>query len=61
MQIGFKNCSGHSGRQTFITKLAKSGVNVCVIEKLASHKSIQITKRSIDINDNLCSNAVKLV
>tara|TARA_B100001057_G_scaffold234619_3_gene235003 strand:+ start:125 stop:694 length:570 start_codon:yes stop_codon:yes gene_type:complete len=60
-QVGFKNCSGYSGRRTFITKLANSGVNVRVIAELASHKSIQTTQRYIDINDNLCSNAVELV
>ena len=47
--------------RTFITKLANSGVNVPVIAELASHKSIQTTQRYIDINDNLCSNAVELV
>ena len=36
-QVGFKNCSGYSGRRTFITKLANSGVNVRVIAELASH------------------------
>ena len=60
-QVGFKNCSGYSGRRTFITKLANSGVNVRVIAELASHKSIQTTQRYIEINDNLCSNAVELV
>ncbi len=60
-QVGLSNCSSHSGRRTFITKLATNGVNVRVIAELASHKSIQTTQRYIDINDNLCSNAVELV
>ena len=33
---------------------------VRVIAELASHKSIQTTQRYIDINDNLCRNAVEL-
>ena len=60
-QVGIKHATSHSGRRTFITKLANSGVNVRVIAELASHKSIQTTQRYIDINDNLCSNAVELV
>ncbi len=60
-QVGIKNATSHSGGRTFISKLANSGVNVRVIAKLASHKSIQTTQRYIDINDNLCSNAVELV
>ena len=60
-QVGFKNFSGYSGKRTFITELANSGINIRVIAELASHKSIQTTQRYIDINDNLCSNAVELV
>lgn len=60
-QVGMQNATSHSGRRTFITKLANSGVGVRVIAELASHKSIQTTQRYIDINDELCSNAVELV
>ena len=60
-QVGIRNATSHSGRRSYITKLANSGVNVRVIAELASHKSIQTTQRYIDINDNLCSKAVELV
>jgi len=53
--------TSHSGRRTFITKLATSGISVRVIAELASHKSIQTTQRYIDVNDDLISNAVELV
>jgi integrase/recombinase XerD len=53
--------TSHSGRRSFITKLATSGVSVRVIAELASHKSIQTTQRYIEINDDLCSNAVELI
>ena len=60
-RVGIVGASSHSGRRTFITKLATSGVSVRVISELASHKSIQTTQRYIDINDELMSNAVELV
>ena len=60
-RVGIVGASSHSGRRTFITKLATSGVSVRVIAELASHKSIQTTQRYIDINDELMSNAVELV
>ena len=60
-QVHIKHTTSHSGRRTFITKLANSGINVRVITELVSHKSIQATQRYIDINDNLCSNTVELV
>jgi site-specific recombinase XerD len=34
---------------------------VRVIAELASHKSIQTTQRYIEINDELCGNAVELI
>ena len=60
-QVGLKHSSSHSGRRTFITKLANSGVNARIIAELASHKSIATTQRYIDINDKICSKAVELV
>ena len=50
-----------TGLEPVTSRLANSGVNVRVIAELASHKSIQTTQRYIEINDNLCSNAVELV
>jgi integrase/recombinase XerD len=61
----YERCSivgatSHSGRRTFITKLATAGVSVYVIAELASHKSIQTTQRYISVNDNLMTNAIEL-
>lgn len=53
--------SSHSGRRTFITKLATSGVSVRVIAEAVGHSSIATTQRYIDVNDELISNAVELV
>ena len=47
---GFENASSHSGRRSFITKLASKGVSVRVLAELAGHSSIQTTQRYIDVN-----------
>ena len=43
--------TSHSGRRTFITKLATSGVSVRVIAEAVGHSSIATTQRYIDVND----------
>ena len=58
---GFVGATSHSGRRSFITKLATSGVSVRVIAAAVGHSSIATTQRYIDINDNLVRNAVELV
>jgi integrase/recombinase XerD len=58
---GLKGASSHSGRRTFITKLANSGVNVRVLAALAGHRSIVTTQRYIDVNEVQLARAVELV
>ena len=60
-RVGIIGASSHSGRRTFITRLATSGVSVRVIAEAVGHSSIATTQRYIDINDELVSNAVELV
>ena len=60
-RVGVVGASSHSGRRTFITKLATSGVSVRVIAEAVGHSSIATTQRYIDVNDELISNAVELV
>jgi len=60
-RVGIVGASSHSGRRTFITKLATSGVSVRVIAEAVGHSSIATTQRYIDVNDDLISNAVELV
>ena len=48
-------------RHTYITKLSTSGASVRVIAEAVGHSSIVSTQRSIDVNDDLISNAVELV
>ena len=60
-RVGIVGASSHSGRRTFITKLATSGVSVRVIAEAVGHSSIVQTQRYIDVNDELIGNAVELV
>jgi integrase/recombinase XerD len=60
-RVGIVGASSHSGRRTFITKLAMSGISVRVIAEAVGHSSIATTQRYIDVNDELISNAVELV
>lgn len=56
-----KDASSHSGRRTFITRLASKGVGVRVLAELAGHSSITTTQRYIDVNAEQLANAVELV
>ena len=58
---GLSTASSHSGRRTFITRLAAQGVSVRVLAELAGHSSIQTTQRYIDVNAEQMARAVELV
>lgn len=47
---GLSNASSHSGRRTFITKLANASVNAKAIMTLAGHKNLSTTQRYIEVN-----------
>jgi integrase/recombinase XerD len=48
-------------RRSFITTLVSKGIGVRVLASLAGHRSIAVTKRYIDVNDDMKRNAVELV
>ncbi len=58
---GIAGASSHSMRRTFITTLATKGIGVRVLASLAGHRSIAVTQRYIDVNDEMKRNAVELV
>lgn len=58
---GLKDASSHSGRRTFITRMAAQGVGVRVLAALAGHSSIQVTQRYIDVNEDQLASAVELL
>jgi len=58
---GIAGASSHSMRRTFITTLATKGIGVRVLASLAGHRSIAVTQRYIDVNDEMKRNAVEMV
>jgi integrase/recombinase XerD len=60
INAGFRCCSSHTGRRSFISKLASSGVNARVLQELAGHQNLATTQRYIDVTDNMMRVAVEL-
>ena len=60
-RAGIDGATSHSGRRSFITKMAHSGVSAKVIMTLAGHKHLSTTQRYIDVNDEMLRQAVEVV
>ncbi len=58
---GVGGASSHSMRRSFITTLASKGIGVRVLASLAGHRSIAVTQRYIDVNDDMKRRAVELI
>ncbi|WP_286131798.1 site-specific integrase [Roseobacter sp. AzwK-3b] len=59
--VGLKDASSHSGRRTYITRLANKGVGVRLLAELAGHSHISTTQRYIDVNAEQLRAAVELL
>ena len=59
-RAGLLGCSSHSGRRSFITKLASAGVSARVLQELAGHRNLATTQRYIDVTDAMKRRAVEL-
>ena len=53
--------ASHLGRHLFVSKLINSGVNICIVQKLANHKNISTTQHYFNYNDQMLANAVENV
>ena len=60
-RAGIDGATSHSMRRTFITSLASKGIGVRVLASLAGHRSIAVTQKYIDVNDDMKRNAVEMV
>ena len=60
-RAGVSGATSHSMRRSFITNLANKGIGVRVLASLAGHRSITVTQKYIDVNDDMKRNAVELV
>ena len=58
---GIAGASSHTMRRSFITTLATKGIGVRVLASLAGHRSITVTQKYIDVNDDMKRNAVELI
>ena len=58
---GFKDAPSHSGRRTYITRLANKGVSVRLLAALAGHAHISTTQRYIDVNADQMKEAGELL
>ena len=60
-RAGISGASSHSMRRSFITNLANKGISVRVLAEISGHRSIAVTQKYIDVNDDMKRNAVELV
>lgn len=64
-QLGFKGCSSHSGRRTFITNAAKRissvGGSMRDVQMLARHSSLNMTMQYIEADVEAMKKVVQLV
>ncbi|OUR80375.1 integrase [Alphaproteobacteria bacterium 46_93_T64] len=60
-RAGIDGASSHSGRRSFITKMAHNGISPKVIMTLAGHKHLGTTQRYIDVNDEMLKAAVEVI
>ena len=58
---GYEGCSSHTGRRSFCSNLANSGVGIRVIHKLSGHRSLQSVQPYLDANEDMVKSAVELV
>jgi integrase/recombinase XerD len=59
-RAGLAGCSSHSGRRSFITKLASAGISARVLQELAGHRNLATTQRYIDVTEMMKRRAVEL-
>lgn len=60
-KAGIAGASSHTMRRSFITSLASKGIGVRVLASLAGHRSIAVTQKYIDVNDEMKRNAVEMI
>ena len=55
------NGASHLGRHLFVSKLVNSGINICLVQKLANHRNISTTQRYFNYNEQMLASAVENV
>ena len=60
-RAGISGASSHSGRRSFLTALANRGISIHILASLAGHRSIAVTNKYLQANDDMKRNAVELI
>ena len=55
------SADSHLGRHMFVSKLVNSGINICVVQRLANHQNLGTTQHYYNFNEQMMSNAVENV
>ena len=53
------SAGSHLGRHMFVSKLVNSGINICIVQRLANHRNLGSTQRYYNFNEQMMSNAVE--
>ena len=59
--VGFDDCSSHSGRRKFASSLDEKNVSIGVIKSLLRHSHISSTQRYIQVSKHRLENSVNLL
>ena len=59
-RAGMQGATSHSGRRSYLTKLADNGVGVFVLAQLAGHRHISTTQRYVSVSNTQLRNAAEL-
>jgi len=59
-RAGIVGATSHSGRRSYLTKLADKGVSVFVLAQLAGHQHVSTTQRYVSVSDTQLRNAAEL-
>ena len=64
-KLGWTGYSSHSGRRTFVTKVARkiseAGGSLRDVQALAGHESLQTTQRYIDVDPEAQKKVIDLI
>jgi integrase/recombinase XerD len=58
---GIQHGSSHSGRRTFITRLAEQGVDLKALSIVAGHSSVRTTAIYVETNPNRLARIIELI
>ena len=55
------NGASHLGRHLFVSKLVNSGINICLVQKLANHRHLSSTQHYFNYDENILARSVECI